>query len=323
MAYDPNKDYMEEMRRMAAEGNEEGFNSAQASRNEKIGATGSGYARTNYTMNDFASQNGIRPTPAISGVPANPYPGRKWSPDINYSQEMWDDIDNGNLAGAMYKERMHNAKDGDLGLGYGASGLFNYQDWEGLGGRREAKYNEIEDYFKNGFNYDYTTDPVYESILEGKTKQGNKAYQDMLAQYSTAFDGDIPVNMLNKAATTRSEIIDQADSYIPILRQMAENMHYNKGNQLINQYNMLDAQEQNAYNRQMADRNFFAEGAINDYSNRINKEAMEYQKEQDQNNLDYQKRYELMNIANMYLSLNPGMSVDEALRRAQALNFVN
>ena len=172
MAYDPNKDYMEEMRRRAAAGDEAGFDAAQTARNEKIGATGSGYARTNYTMNDFARQNGIASVPAVN---PNPTPGIPYNPNTNYTQNRLNDEYNGNIAGAMVKERFHNTKDGDMGLGWGATDFYNYQDYQGLGGLRDAKYNEIEDYFKNGFNYDYTTDPVYQSILEGKTKQGNKA----------------------------------------------------------------------------------------------------------------------------------------------------
>lgn len=312
MAYDPNKDYMEEMRRRAAAGDEAGFDAAQTARNEKIGATGSSYAKTNYTMGDFARQNGIASVPAVN---PNPTPGKLYNPNINYTQNRLNDEYNGNIAGAMVKERFHNTKDGDMGLGWGATDFYNYQDYQGLGGLREAKYNEIEDYFKNGFNYDYTTDAVYQSILKSKTKQGNKAYQDMLAQYSKAFDGDIPVNMLNKAAATKGEIIDQADSYIPTLRQMAENMYLNKGNQLIGQYNMLDEAEQNQYNRWLADRNLYTEGVLNNYGNRMNKEAMDYQRQGDGFN-------RLLDLATIYYNDDPNIDWNEAVRRAQASNIL-
>lgn len=307
MAYDPNKDYMEEMIRRAEAGDEAGFNEAQASRNEKIGATGSSHAKTNYTMSDFMTQNGISPVPAVN---PNPTPGIPYNPSTNYTQNRLNDEYNGNPAGGMVNERLHNTKDGDMNLGWGATDFYNYQDYQGLGGLREAKYNEIEDYFKNGFQYDYNEDPTYQAILKTKTREGNNAYKDMLGQYSTAFDGDIPVNMLNKAATTKGEIIDQADSYIPTLRQMAENMYMNKGNQLMAQYNMLDAMEQNQYNRWLGDRNLYVQGIMDSYNNRINREQTDYVRGID--NMNW-----IAYMAEMERNSNPNISWEEAMRIAE------
>lgn len=322
MAFDPNKDYMEEMKRMAAANDEAGFNAAQNSRNEKIGATGSGYPTTNYTMNDFAKQNGIATVPAVN---PNPTPGRNYTPSVNYEQQRLNNEYNGNIAGAIANEKMHNQKDGDLNLGWGASGIYNYQDTQGLGGLKEAKYNEIEDFYSTPFSYDYTTDPQYQAMRRLKEKEADKTYKDMKAQYSTAFDGDIPVNMLNKMATTKGEIIDQADSYIPQLEQIARSIHADKGNQLMNQYNMLANEEQNQYNRWLGDRELYANAVRDAYVNRTNEDntayQRDYQEKQYKDNLEYQKWYQNNTVATTLMTVIPGLSYEEAMKRAEKINF--
>lgn len=307
--FDPNKDYMEEMRKKAATGDEAGFNAAQTARNNKIDAGGLGYARTNYTMADFAKQNGISSVPAV-GTKVNLNPGRMWSPDVDHMQKSINAAKNGDLAGAMYNERMHNIKDGALGLGYGASGIWNYQDYQGLGGLREAKYNEIQDYFNNGFQYDYRDDEAYQAMRRLKEQEAEKAYNDGYAALSRQFEGDIPVNMINKLLTTKSEIKDQADSYIPTLKQMAYDMYMNKGNQLYNQYGLLDALENQNYQRFQGDRNFMAQGVNDAYANKVSREESDYIRGIDRKNWQY-------DMASMiYNDADGAISWEEAFRRA-------
>ena len=210
--------------------------------------------------------------PAVPAVSQANKSGRTYDPNINYMQESMNAAAKGDLAGAMYNERMHNIKDGDMGLGWGASGMWNYLDSDGLGGRRSAKYDEIENYFRDGFTYDFADDPVYQQILGQKQKEADKAYKDGYAQLSTAFDGDIPVNMINKLLTTKSEIVDSADSYIPQLRQMAYDMYMDKGNQLYNQYGLLDAMADEDYDKFLADRDFRAQGVRDAYYNKTDAE---------------------------------------------------
>ena len=303
--FDPNKDYMEEMKRKAAAGDEAGFNAAQTARNNKISTGGLGYATTNYNMRDFAKQNGIATVPQV-----NPSPGRTFNPDVNYTAGMMTDIDNGNLFGAMYKENKHNEKDGALGLGWGASGVFNYQDTQGLGGLREAKYNEIQDYFDNGFQYDYRDDEQYQAMRRLKEQEAEKAYKDGYAQLSRAFDGDIPVNMINKLLTTKSEIVDQADGYIPTLKQMAHDMHMNKGNQLYNQYGMLGDLENQQYQRFLGDRNFMAQGVMDAHNNKINSDERDYVRGID-------RRSWIADMASMEFNSDPTITWEEAMKRAE------
>ncbi|MBE7032938.1 MAG: hypothetical protein E7406_01775 [Ruminococcaceae bacterium] len=305
--FDPDKDYMEEMKRSAAAGDEAGFNSAQTARNRKIDATGSGYARTNYTMKDFAKQNGITSVPAVR-VPANPYPGRMWDAETDHAQESINSVKRGDIPGAMYHEKMHNDKDGALGLGYGASGYWNYLDKQGLGGLREGKLREIEDYFGKDFEYDYRDDERYQAIRRLKEKEADKAYEDGYAALSRQFDGDIPVNMINKLLTTKGEIIDQADSYIPTLEQIARDMYYNKGNQLYSQYGLLNNLVQEDKQDFYTDRDFVAQGVMNNYNNRKSDEATRYNA--------------LMDLAAMYYNDDPTINWDEAMKRARSSDYI-
>ena len=198
--------------------------------------------------------------------------GKPYDPNINYMQKSMDAAENGDLAGAMYNERMHNIKDGDMGLGWGASGMWNYLDTQGYGGQLDAKYDEIQDYFSKDFEYDYRTDDRYNAILRQKQKEAEKAYNDGYAALSTQFEGDIPVNMINKLLTTKQDIIDSADSYIPQLWQMAQDMYISKGNQLYNQYGILADRAAEDYNKFLTDRNFRAQGVNDAYDRKVSEE---------------------------------------------------
>lgn len=188
--------------------------------------------------------------------------------NTNYTQGSIDSAKVGNIPGAMFGERFHNEKDGAYGLGYGASGIFNYIDPKGYSGLKERKLKEIEDHYNAGFDYDYTDDPQYKAMRKLKEKEAEKAYKDGYAQLSRAFDGDIPVNMINKLLATKGEITDQADSYIPTLRQLAYNMYLGKGNALQNEYSMIDNAAKEDYNRWLTDRGYITQGIYDDVNRR-------------------------------------------------------
>jgi hypothetical protein len=212
-------------------------------------------------------------------LPAPPVPSKNINQyDINtdYTAKMNDAIARGDYGAAKEYERLHNVKNGDLGLGYANSGIFNYLDTKGLGDLKEGKRQELDNYINQGFSYNYEDDPEYKAIRRLKEKEANKAYKDGYAQMSAAFDGDIPVNMINKLISSKNEIVDQADEYIPQLRQMAYNMYMDKGNNLYNQYNMLASEEAADYNRWLADRDMFIQGNENVYGREWNKEEREY-----------------------------------------------
>jgi hypothetical protein len=200
----------------------------------------------------------------------------------NYTQRMLESIKNGDYPGAMYNEMMHNEKNGYLGLGYANSHIFNYDDpYRGeLDRQREAIEN------RDPFSYDYREDDLYKSILAQKEKEADKAYNDGYAQLSRQFDGDIPVNMINKLITTKGEIIDQADSYIPQLRQLAYGMYQDEGNKMLTDYNLTQQAAAEDYDRWRSDRDFIISGIENEYSRDKYDKEFDYQKNTDERNFN-------------------------------------
>ena len=182
-----------------------------------------------------------------------------------------------------------------MGLGWGASGMWNYLDTQGYGGQLDAKYDEIQDYFSKDFEYDYRTDDRYNAILRQKQKEAEKAYNDGYAALSTQFEGDIPVNMINKLLTTKQDIIDSADSYIPQLWQMAQDMYISKGNQLYNQYGILADRAAEDYNKFLTDRNFRAQGVNDAYDRKVSEEQRKDDVEYRNKVFDYGVEQDLIN----------------------------
>ena len=244
----------------------------------------------------------------------------------NYTASMFDNIESGNYPMAMYDEKMHNEKNGYLGLGYANSHIFNYDDpYRGdLDRQREAIEN------RDPFSYDYREDDLYKSIRALKEKEAEKAYNDGYAQLSRQFDGDIPVNMINKLLTTKGEIIDQADSYIPQLRQLAYGMYQDEGNKMLTDYGLTREAAADDYSKWLSDRDFIVSGAENKYARDMAREQFDYQKGIDERNFDYQKgqqeialRYGVSDsIANIAVNLyNSGKadSLESALETAKII----
>ena len=294
---------------------------ADTSKNLKIrGDVSEGVKRAK--ENATRLSGGIMPkgNPALSGQVNSS--GKRTDLDTNYMENSLKDIADGNLFGAAYNENMHNIKDGEYGLGWGASDMFNYQDNAGYGGLLDAKYREIEDHFSDGFKYDYRDDDMYKQILALKEKEADKAYEDGYAQLTQQFDGDIPVNMINKLLATKQEIVDSADSYIPQLREMAYDMYLNDGKNLYDQYSILKSEDDTEYNRWNDERNLLVQGVLQNEANKqyreemdLDKEKFEYNKGQDEQNRKEATADAILNAALKIQALE-GISLDAAMRRA-------
>jgi hypothetical protein len=237
----------------------------------------------------------VKPAVKNASAPAVEMPAVLKGKDLqgtDYMQRAIDKARAGDYAGAMYNEMMHNEKNGYLGLGYANSHIFNYDDpYRGdLDRQREA----IET--RDPFSYDYREDDLYKSILAQKEKEADQAYKNGYAQLSRQFDGDIPVNMLNKLQATKGEIIDQADSYIPQLRQLAYGMYQDEGNKMLQDYGLTQQTAAEDYDRWRSDRDFIISGLENEYArDRYNKE-FDYSKGIDERNFDYSKSVDQRNF---------------------------
>ena len=195
--------------------------------------------------------------------------------EANYYQNMLDDMYAGNYASAKYNEMLHNEKNGYMGLGYENSHIFNYDD--PYLGELNRQRKAIEN--RDPFSYDYRQDDLYKSILSQKEKEADQAYKDGYAQLSRQFDGDIPVNMLNKLYATKGEIIDQADSYIPQLRQMAYDMYNQEGNKMLTDYNLTKQLADEDYARWKDEQNTVISGLENKYARDKYAKEFDYNKE--------------------------------------------
>lgn len=191
----------------------------------------------------------------------------------------------GDYGKAKEMEYLRNQKIGTLGLDYANTDKYNYFDpYRGdLDRQREA----IES--RGPFSYDYREDDLYKTIRALKEKEAQKAYNDGYAQLSRQFDGDIPVNMINKLITTKGEITDQADSYIPQLRQMAYQMHQDEGDRMLQNYSLTRDAAAEDYARWSADRDFILSGMENKYARDRYDKEFEYNKGIDDRNFNYAK----------------------------------
>lgn len=209
--------------------------------------------------------------------PADAAPKTVGNYDINtdFEAEIQSAIAVGDYGKAAELERLRNQKIGVLGLNNPVTDRFNYFD--PYQGEVEAQKKAILE--RDPFSYDYREDDMYKSILSQKEKEADKAYKDGYAQLSRQFDGDIPVNMINKLLTTKSEIIDQADSYIPQLRQMAYDMYQDEGNRMLTNYNMTKQLADEDYNKWQSNRDFLISGNENKYNRENYNKEFDYNKE--------------------------------------------
>lgn len=278
--YDPNKDYMEEMKKHAATGNESGFNAAQTARNAKIAGEKSGYATTNYKMADFAKQNGIG-VPAVPKINTTPVPigtNTATIPGVrvqnnapamigNYAfdtdfQAMIDDaIARGDFGSAKMFENLRNQKLSYMNSPYSETHVFNYND--PYRGQMERMREDIQN--REAFEYDYRNDPQYKALRALKEREARKAYNDGYGEMSKQFEGGVPVAMINKLIDTREGIEAQADNYIPQLKQMAYEMYMNEGDQMMRNYAMMQDAANQDYNRWTLDRDMYVSGKQNAY----------------------------------------------------------
>ena len=181
--------------------------------------------------------SGISPGNGITNVPAV----KRYDPNVDYAAKKTEAVNSGNYAQAAQYEKLRNEKIGDLQLPYALTDDFNYIDRNGYGGAADRLYRQIENYNQNGFNYDYKNDPRYQQLLNQQKKEAETQYENGLAELSQRFGGDVPANLVAGLLKAKQDTIDSADSYIPQLWQMAQDMWMNEGNQLYNQYNLAAA----------------------------------------------------------------------------------
>ena len=263
----------------------------------------------------------MMPGTKSSTVPSvNPMPSILKGKDLNedFLGTSHQNVKEGDWGEGMVNENLHNVKDEYLNMGFGPYNMFNYADPY----KSDIENKREEIFQRKPFEYDYESDPLYEMLLESKKEEAQEAYNDGYAQLTRQFDGDIPVNMMNKLLETKADIIDQADSYIPTLKRMAYDMYSDEGNKLLTDYGILQSQAADDYNKWRERRDFYVAGKENAYNREMYQNQFDYQKERDSKS-DKINEFEMRGvIVNNALALyNSGLypSLEEALVAAQRL----
>ncbi len=187
----------------------------------------------------------------------------------------------GDYGKAKQMEHLRNQKLGYMDSSYTPTFDYNYAD--PYAGQKERMRETIIN--REPFEYDYRDDAQYQAIKSLKQREAQKAYDDGYAALSTQFEGDVPVNMIHKLQNTKADIEDQADSYIPQLRQLAYQMYMNEGDALRQNYAMMQDAADEDYNRWLSNRDMRISGLENSYGRAWNektyKDDIEYRDRRD------------------------------------------
>lgn len=99
------------------------------------------------------------------------------------------------------------------------------------------------------FTYDKNTDPAYQSLLTSATANGEKAFNNNIADLTSLTGGRLNSWAAGQASQARTNEISQADAQIPNLYQLAYGMYQDKQNQNTNALNTLLGMDETSYNR--------------------------------------------------------------------------
>ena len=228
----------------------------------------------------------------------------------------------GDYGKAALMEFYRNQKLGYMTSPYRTTDVYNYTD--PYRGELDRMQEEMQN--REKFSYDYRDDEQYKAIKRLKEKEADDAFNDAYGRLSAQFDGDIPVNMINKLYDTKADIIDSADNYIPQLQQLAYSMHMDEGDMMMRNYALMQERANQDYNRWAVDRDMYVSGLDNKYARDYNdrnyadsRKDIEYErgKEDEQRTTgltqtDYENRYK----ATLAIMESEGVSFDEAWKRA-------
>ena len=132
------------------------------------------------------------------------------------------------------------------------------------------------------FEYNHLDDPAYQAYAKQYELGGRQAMKDTLGQVA-ARTGGVASSYAQAAGQQQYQnYMAQLAAKIPELRQLAYSMWRDQGNELYNQFNMLQGLDDTAYGRWYNEEN----DRYNRYSN---DRAFDYNRWSDQTNLDYKK----------------------------------
>ncbi len=132
------------------------------------------------------------------------------------------------------------------------------------------------------FSWNKDTDPAYQSILASATANGEKAFNNNIADLTSLTGGRLNSWAAGQASQARADQIAQADAQIPSLYQLAYGMWQDKQGQNMNALNALLGIDDTYYGR--------SRDAYGDFRNSVNTalglEDQKYQRGVDQRNYE-------------------------------------
>lgn len=114
-------------------------------------------------------------------------------------------------------------------------------------------YNQIVN--RDQFNYDVTGDQLYQMYKDQAVHQGQLAMRDSMGQAAALNGGYGSTYGQAVGQQTYNEYLNGLNDIVPELYNSAYNRYQQEGDELLNQYNMLNQQENQAYDRYTDDLN--------------------------------------------------------------------
>ena len=172
----------------------------------------------------------------------------------------------------------------------------------------QRKQEALDAYLnREDFNYDFNADALYQHYKDAYIRQGRQAMQDTMGQAAALTGGYGSSYAQNVGQQAYNAQLQNLNDVIPELYQMAYDRYQNEGQDLLNRYSLLSAEEQQEYDRQYQEqrdavsdsqweRSFDYQKEQDAVSNNQWQQSFDYQKEQDavsnnqwQQSFDYQK----------------------------------
>lgn len=135
------------------------------------------------------------------------------------------------------------------------------------GGKVDSLMSALESQNRNGFQYDYNTDPSYQAYRKEYLRAGQRATQDTMASAAAMTGGRPSSYAATAAAQAGSNYAAQLSDKLPELYQNAYNRYLQQYQQQAQMLNAYQQQQQTDYNRFSQDRAFDYQAGQDEISN--------------------------------------------------------
>lgn len=162
-----------------------------------------------------------------------------------------------NPAFSPAKEELRSKLPGDAKLNTELINAYEGPQYEDkYGGKVDSLMSALESQNRNGFQYDYNTDPAYQAYRKQYLREGQRATQDTMAAAAAMTGGRPSSYAATAAAQAGNNYAAQLSDKVPELYQNAYNRYLQQYQQQAQILNAYQQQQQTDYNRFSQDRQF-------------------------------------------------------------------